>query len=237
MLAYLMVLCLLGQPQLPAAGQGATRLAAEDLSTLTLPDLLKRIPEAGAENRWAPEQHAWVQDAAAIELHRRIIHGDLTEDQWPLVLEAAKVIAVPRKWPKSRPLAISVIPPLWLGSPGWIEVTPRISNAKKTRESMLQGECALAADSDRERRRFMEVGGPLPAGTHEVTLDVKLEARRLDDDHLTSGHERRWHGTISLPVQVVDTDADASEPVKDAAFDQAVKGAVSVSVGLNQESP
>jgi hypothetical protein len=236
MLLFVLTSCLLTQPQPTPPPQGEPVAAAADLSTLSFAELLARIPEAGEEHRWDAASKSWQEDPASVELHRRIIRGDLSNDQWPLALEAARVIAVPRRWPKDHPLAISLNAPLWLGEPGWVEATPKIAGAMQARQPATGGMCALGNDAWREARRYIVVGGPLDPSTTQVTFDVRLEARRTDGDHAT-GHERRWHGTLSFPIKIVDSDADVSEPIKDPAFDRAVKNAVRVSMALNSESP
>src|SRR5262245_6863708 len=234
----LVLACLLAaQPHEPAAGAPKPPSMAADLSSVPLAELLAGLPDAAEELRWDEQKRTWAEDASSVELRRRIIHGDLADGDWPAALRAAHVIAVPRRWPKGRPLAVSLTPPLWLGTPGWIEITPRLVGARKVQETVLYGGCALGNDGIRERRRLLEVAGPLGPAATEVVFDVRLEARRLDGDHITSGHERRWHGTMSFPVQVVERDADVMEPVRDRALDDAVKGAISVTAGLNQGAP
>jgi hypothetical protein len=236
------VCCLLFQqpgPSQPAAAQPTAPTSAQpDLSSLSLPDLLKLLPDAENEFQWLPDNKEWVEWPASKELRKRIHRGDIPDDQWPALLKAGSVIAVPAKWPKGKPLAVWVIPPVWLGSIGKVEVTPRLPHARTTDHIVLYGGCGLYNDSERAARQYVEVSGPLAPGTQSVTFDVKITApARLESEGGSPGRERRWRGTMTFPIQIVDTPSQALEPVRDPPFDEAVKGAVSVTIGQNGGTP
>jgi hypothetical protein len=201
----------------------------EDLSRLSMDELIARLPPAGLEWRWRSDLNDGVEDPASLEMERRIATEQLTDDQWRSVLLERGTLRFRKRWPRDRDYAISLTVPRWLGVTQ-IRVHPRFERGVDVKVGdLVSGFCgthALWKEHDARKGRSV---GPLPAGTTKVVFDVEIERGGSWRDGLhgdASGHPAPgmlWKGTITQPIELVDSWEQALPPASGGALDEAVR--------------
>jgi hypothetical protein len=176
----------------------------------------------------APPADEWREvSPVAADIRKRLLHGDLSDDDWRALLLKSGIIYTRAEWPAGRPLAIGMAYPLWLTDLlGSVSVSARLSGAKRVSTTQTWGGCALGNDGEREQRRYQEVGN-LSADAREAVLEVEFRTS-LDSKKPT------WAGTLALPVHVVSAPDDGLVPVKDAALDAILGESLIAQVNADQ---
>ncbi|MBX3403245.1 MAG: hypothetical protein KF699_07535 [Phycisphaeraceae bacterium] len=203
------------------------------MAAATNEGLIKALPEAGAEWVFDKQHSTWTEHPASKELRSRLLKGLLTDAEIAAAVLKSRVIAARGRWPVDRPFAISLRAPLWLGQSGRVKVRPKLPEGTEASAHVLYMECALGADSERQRTRFMPVGR-LPSDMTQVAFEVRLEAHGLD---LNERGVRSWRGEVTVPVASVDSIEQSMTAVNDPEFDNAVLEATAILIGKNQGDP
>jgi hypothetical protein len=182
----------LAQPAKRACAQVLTR---KDARSLTVPELLERLPA----DPWIEQLADGSRERVVPELRRRIEAGLLTDSEWPAALAAGDVIHTRARWPAGRRLGIWIRPVPWLQRTKITvqAVEPDLGTVIADDLALVTcGNCAGFA-SDRQRRASLR---RLPEGTTRVLCKVTIEQA---DRGMRGGSHRLWEGPYELPVEVV----------------------------------
>lgn len=216
----------LGQDQEPAQAIPA------EFASLTLDELIERLPLAGCELLIDTHRFTASQDAAACELQRRLTSGaTLTAKQWQAAIRRTQAVRHWERWPAGTPFAISMIVPHWLGIAEIRLRSPQESPLRgASAGELLAGWSGTGASIREAMARYQELG-ELPSGRHHVVFDVEIEKGRS------------WMDSTPLPadpvlarfryefdVDVVDSIDRAIPPVQSAALDRAVARSIGAGV-------
>ena len=203
-----------------------------DWAAMSMADLIAELPEAGEELIWDAAVPEWYEHPASLELRARIVRGELNDEDSVRALKAARVIAFHEQWPEGRPLAISLRSPLWLGWSGRVEVNARFPDAQHVKQRVIYGGCAVGNDSRRAEREYIEIGA-LPANPEEVVFDLDIWAGPLKKN----ARQTRWQGLVAYRIEIVESERDSIQAVGDPAFEDALRGAVWITIGKNGARP
>lgn len=203
-------------------------VAPSDPATLTLGELVRRLPDVGVESLWNRTTRAFDRDPHAVEFGVRLDAGaQPTDGQWEAALLRAGAVRWHAKWPVGEPFAISIRRPSWLRN-GRIDLTGGPSRPGAARGPSLVGsECGTCSSRD-ERRALYQTLAPLPLGPQRLEFRVEIvtaQPARLGED---PDPVMRWRGALSMAVEVVETIDDAMPPVSNEAIDRAVRASLGV---------
>jgi hypothetical protein len=218
----------------PASAPKSDADAPTGLATLSIDELITRLPPAGSEWRWDSKTSAGTEHPASIEMSRRIaIDGSaLSDEQWRTVLLTTKAIRYRERWPRDEEYLLSLASPRWLGS-AEVRFTPRIRGLRAaTVGHAFPSMCGTMTMMDSRDARQGRRLGVLPADTSEVVFDVAVERggrstygwSEKDSQHGKSAI--LWKGTLTLPVRLVDSFNKAIPPAGGDAVDKGVRDAV-----------
>jgi len=219
-----------GETALPPAVDGS--LASEDLTSLSLDDLIDRLPPAGEEWWFDFERGDGVESPVTQEMSRRLETAILTDDQWRRALLGTGAIRLRTRWPREVPYAISLTVPRWL-APAQIKVAPTMSGWR----TVAAGELVYGSSGTRPamRARDARVGqelGPLPEAA--TNIEFEIEIRRswtwLDARPMPGGARVReelfpliWRGTIVSRLEPIDSWHALLPGAHNEALDEAVR--------------
>ena len=217
---------------LPALGAQATDAKAPDLTSLSIPQLLDRLPTVDHDTERGRDGW-WVPVPVAAELLRRLDDGQtLSDDDWTRALLQSGVVRVRDRWPADEPFAVSMAWSAWLPITR-IELTPRWPGLSAAGVgSVLPMGCGVYAASEEHRALYQELG-MLPKGHHEIAFDVTVakgaRASRRGWTYLMSRRGAEiWSGTLRFDVEVVDTVDDVVVPVQDPRLDELVRRSIGI---------
>ncbi len=214
----------LATPALPTGG------GAEDLSALTLDELIRRLPPAGEEMSRDRVNGGLTKDLVSAEMGGRLDAGViLTDQQWREALILAGVIRFHARWPKDEDYRISLTVPRWLRV-AQIRLSPQVQGMTSTSVGELSvpisGTYAMIDARDARQGRKL---GKVPPGTSKIIFDVEVERGRSDP----FGIEERgpppgvlWKGTVTVPVELVETFDQIADAVTNEEMERAVRDAV-----------
>lgn len=212
----------------PPAPHGAFTWQHEDLSALSLDDLINRLPSVDAEGVYDDRAHEWVPMPEVVEMRSRLADGvTLSQSQWQRALTRTGILLCRPKWPVGGPVIVSMETSAWLPRID-ITLTPRNAglNHLACRSPMDFG-CGNAMALDRRMAAHQNLG-MLPLGKHRITFDADIE--RTD-----SGLGRRsaqpgtvWKGEIALDLEIVATLDEAVTPIDGGRMAAAISNAVGV---------
>ncbi len=207
--------------------------AHDDVSSMTMADLIECLPPAGEEYRWDHAAQTGQEDPASEEMARRLAEGTLTDEQWRRVLITTGSLRFHDRWPEDEEYAISMTVPRWLRI-AQIRVHPRVEGMRSAKVGqLLSSMCGTFELIDaRDARRGRRIG-TLPTETREIVFDVEVERGR---SWLAGPFEREagdpgpsgilWKGTITRPVEVVQSWEEAVPTARGEELDAAVRDAV-----------
>lgn len=209
-------------------GPAGTPSRPEDLTRLSLDELIGRLPPAGAEwIRPAAGNSVWLLVPEAEEFQRRIERGEVLDaEQWKRALLGSGMLRVRSRWPASEPFAVS------MREVGWLDMTEtrlvpregalRPAEVGETRSA----HCGTFAMQETRARLYQELG-TLPLGPQRIRCALTHERgqpRGRNVAHLG----RFFQGEIELEVEVVPTLDEAIPPRSSPALDAAVRETLSL---------
>lgn len=206
-------------------------VAANDLASLGIDDLIKRLPPAGQEWRWDRGESKGVEHPASLEMRRRVVADGLTDEQWQKALLESGAIRLRSRWPRAEEYRASLTVPRWLGLTQ-IRLTPRMEGGRTIAAGELMWSFSGTFPAMRARdARLGNSMGVIPEGTTELVFDVEVERGRAgrmfrEDEGEAPPPGMLWSGTLSLPIQLVDSFAEAIPPVQGEELDGAVRDAI-----------
>ncbi len=212
----------------------APRDSVENWREMPTPELIKRLPTAGAEIIFHAGTEKWTEIPASIEMRRRLVAGLLAPDEILKALQATKTIAVRDRWPRGTALAISVRVPTWISHPsGWIQVSADSPNVLDPKAIIAHGplsSCGLFDDPMRNSKDCHEVGLLDPAATSvELAITIMIDPKCGEQ-----GKDRQYVCRTSFPVRQVENAGAATSPVRQPDFDRAVERAIRFILAPNQ---
>lgn len=242
MTPYLLAAVLLGicvEPPVPGTEKAPPAVQVqppEDLSTLTMDELIARLPPTGGECLWDAEFQSRVVNPATTEMTRRMRTATLTDEQWQTVLISTGALRMRHKWPADFPYMVSATVPFWL-EVSQIRLRPRLDGMR----SFDAGELFTSTSATGPMMHYAEArqGQPLgtvPLGTTSIVFDVEVERGRSSVPGVDSRERDEpkpallWQGTIQTPVELVTGFEEAAPGVSNPELDRAVRHAIGAGV-------
>lgn len=220
------------KPRAAEPPEGGEEEEGKHLASLSLDELIKRLPPAGSEWHWDRESSCGVEHPASVEMRRRVESTTLTDEQWRAVLEQTRALRYRSRWPKDVEYAVSLTVPRWLGITQ-IRVTPRAEGMRGTSAGELYvGLSGTFEMIDRRDARMGRAMGQIPGGTKELVFDIEIE-RGTSIMRSIRGDEAKapaagmlWKGTVTTPIELVESFEAAIPISSDASIDAAVRDAI-----------
>jgi len=201
----------------------------EQLENLSLDELIDRLPPAGKEWRWDHALEDGVEHPASQEMRRRLLDGaELSDDQWRRALLGTGAIRYRHRWPKDESYRLSLTVPRWLDL-----AQIRLDAHGTILRPVEVGErfWSFSGTFPMMRARDARVGvpmGTLPEGTSELVFLTEVER----GDSLWPKESQvpqpgiLWKGTITLPVELVDSIEEMTKAIDNDTLQAAVRDAV-----------
>jgi hypothetical protein len=226
------------QPQPSASQHPGQEGPAEDLSLVSMDELIARLPPAGFEWRWDWAARNGVEDPSSLEMETRIARGGLTDHQWRAVLLDRRALRFRPRWPVGADYAVSMTVPRWLGVAQIRLRAPDLSLKSVSAGELIVGFSGTGAMMDARDARRGRVLGTLPEGIRHITFEVEVERGKesglsamLDDqDGPSPPPGVLWKGTITVPVEQVESWEAAIPPATGQALDDAIRDSVGAGI-------
>lgn len=231
-IAFVLALSIPGAQVSSSESTDTSLEAADSVAELDMNELILRLPPAGKE--WTGERSEEgdrIDDPASDEMRRRLDDGaQLTDEQWQNALLLSKAIRAHKKWPRNEQFRVSLTVPRWLGI-AQIRLVPQLPELKSTSVGELKtGFSGTGAMIDARDARAGLCLGILPEGTTEIVFDVEVErGEGFLAEYSTKPAPPPgllWRGPITLPVELVDSFDEISEPIDNELISEAVKDAI-----------
>ena len=210
--------------------QEANGPSGDDLSQLTLDELIERLPPVGSE--WVDVERDELVPAA-LEFRERIEHGAaLTAEQWRRVLLGTGVLRLRDRWPASQPFALSMRKAGWLRLTA-IRLDPHEDRLAAVGAGWKNGHGYCGTHTVRVERDWLyQPLGFLPLGRHSLVFDLTLERGRVRRGQLPAEFEAPagtfFDGVITFDIEIVATLDEAIPPRSSAELDSAVGRSLSL---------
>lgn len=228
----LALVAILGQAVCGQPAGGGEKPAAEvrwvDLVSLSLDELIDRLPQVGSEGKYSEEAKGWVYNGAVDEMKRRVDSGLVVKgEQWQKALLRAGVFRMRERWPVGEPVVVAMQDSRWLER---CEITlrPRDAGLRELKGgSTLMETCGNALEW-RAREQMQQKLGTLPLGKQHVVFDASIVRGRhwFGDDKAPEGLV--WKGELAFDVEIVPTLEEAVPVVETKEMAAAVREALGV---------
>lgn len=200
----------LGQTELPPRSTSNDRAAtSDDLTQLDMDALIQRLPPAGLEFRLDGESGKFSEDPASVEMRRRVVTVNLTDQQWRNALFGTGAIRFRDRWPRNAEYSVSMTLPRWLGI-AQIRVKPRLAALRERSVGILYlAICGNGLMAERELARRGNPMGTVPDEEMKLVFDVEVERGQSEDDRRYDKEKYGtpgilWKGVVTRPLQIVE---------------------------------
>ncbi|MFT3686434.1 MAG: hypothetical protein QM783_16185 [Phycisphaerales bacterium] len=219
------------QPSTPQAATPAKpSKGGEDLSKLSLDELINRLPRVGAEGTLDWLSRGSECTTARIELRRRIDAGAvLNSSQWQSALMRTGVVRFRSKWPKGETVVVAVTGPGTLVD-GDIMLQPRDQSLASLHGGTAFELCGTGLD-ERVQAELHQKLGVVSPGEHNLLLDATLIQPKGPAPERFTTRETVWEGPFTLSINVVPTLDDAVPGVNTPEMDKAVRESIGLTEG------
>lgn len=223
------------------AAQGVnTPSVGEDLTNLTIDELMTRLPPIGMEwNHEGVVPANWTLVPAAQEFRKRIESGTaLTPEQWKHVLISTGVLRLRERWPITEPFVVSLRVPGWLRNTQ-LRLVPAEPGLAPAQAGFLSsggpGWCGDSAGRQEQDWRYQGLGD-LPLGQQSLAFTLDMERGAPGRSPRVVAQESSapapvgvfLTGALSFEVEGVREVDEAVPPQSSLEIDSAVRSSLGV---------